>query len=130
MESLAAPRMALEELSDYWLNELIVFLMDCKCVLEVLRLMTVMRDDNRGLPYALREPNENGQMFYTEWLPLFFQSCHASRLNEGQPLFCIYLLNRSQHRLNDSAPLMQLERPSHPLSLCVEFRKPKLRIFE
>ena len=88
MESLAAPRMALEELSDYWLNELIVFLMDSKCVLEVLRLMTVMRDDNRSLPLSLAEPNENGQMFYTEWLPLFFQSCHANRLNAGQlPFF-------------------------------------------
>lgn len=84
MESLAAPRRALEELSDYWLNELIVFLMDNKCLIEVLRLMTVMRDDERSLPPALKQPNENGRMFYTEWLPLFFQSSHANRLSAGQ----------------------------------------------
>ncbi len=85
MESLAGPRLALEELSDYWLNELIVFLMDSKCILEVLRLMTVMRNDNRSLPPDLTQPNENGLMFYTEWLPLFFQSCHTNRLNGGRP---------------------------------------------
>lgn len=83
MEGLAAPRMALEELSDHWLSELITFLMERKCVLEVLRLLLVMGDDERDLPDEQETRREDGLSFYTRWLPNFYSSCHLGRNNAG-----------------------------------------------
>ena len=83
MQGLAAPNMALEELSDYWLTELISFLMENKCVLEVLRLLVVMSDDERDMPEELCQWNEEGRTFTTSWLPNFYSTSHEGRNNAG-----------------------------------------------
>ena len=83
MELLAGPRLALEEVSDYWLAELITLLMDNKCVLEVLRLMLVMQQDERDVPEELGISGQSGLSFFTSWLPTFYSSCTQERATSG-----------------------------------------------
>ena len=83
MEKLAAPSMALSELSDDWLADLMIFLLENQCILEVLRLLVVMAADSRQIPESLKAFNTEGRSFYTQWLPQYYSGCLMKRNNAG-----------------------------------------------
>ena len=83
MEKLAAPGRALELISDEWVVRLLTFLLRQKCVIEVARLLYVLRCDDRGLPPQAGLLDSDGLSLHTRWLSAFYAGQHFGRRTEG-----------------------------------------------
>ena len=89
MERLSAPGRVTEHLSNVWLGRVVEFLLGQKCILEVARLLYILKQDGRSLPADVYFLDDQGQSFHTRWLPTFFAGQHFERRNQGR----LYLLH-------------------------------------
>lgn len=83
MQRLAAPLKLFEHLPDHWLERLVYFMLDTDCIIELSKLMYMMREENRALPMPLLLMDADSLNFYTRWLPVYMSGQHMNRRTEG-----------------------------------------------